>query len=164
MAAGTIAPAPDSEGYIDLTSVSVADWARMGGRVYGNDFIKLGIDCIDEMLMWLRRPAEYDLSRQKSCQSPAFSKYNVAIQVSPHDRLFEIKFSYGGHELEIQATDNEGRKSWEDRCSLSLDHVPTRAEGRAAEKESENTLWFFCASSMARAVGSLFRHAGNSAG
>jgi hypothetical protein len=63
-------PTAGDDGYIDLTSLTKSDWVRMGARVYGDQLIKLGIDEIDEMLMWLRRPAEYDLSRQKSRQSP----------------------------------------------------------------------------------------------
>jgi hypothetical protein len=134
-------PVAGDDGYIDLTLLTQSDWVRMGARVYGGELIKLGIDELDELLMWIRRPAEYDLSRSQSRQSPTFSKYNVAIQVSPRDRLFQIKFSYGGHELEIQATDNEGRKSWEDHCSLSLDHVPTRAAKAALLKRRARTLF-----------------------
>jgi hypothetical protein len=120
-------PVAGDDGYIDLTSLTKSDWARMGARVYGDELIKLGIDELDEMIMWLRRPAEYDLSRQKSPQSPTFSEYNAVIEVSPHDRQFDLRFHLRGHKMEIRETDDEGRKSWEDRCSLPLDHVPARA-------------------------------------
>ena len=76
-----VAPVPDSEGYIDLTSLTKSDWVRLGARVYGDELIKLGIDELDEMLTWLR-PGEYALSKQKSRQSPTFSTYNAVMEVS----------------------------------------------------------------------------------
>jgi hypothetical protein len=77
----SIVPVARDDGYIDLTSLTGPDWVRMGARVYDDDFIKLGIDELDEMLTWLR-PGEYALSKQKSRQSPTFSTYNAVMEVS----------------------------------------------------------------------------------
>jgi hypothetical protein len=42
--------------------------------------------------------------------------------------------------VEIQVTDNKGRKSWEDYCSL-LDRVPTRAAKAALLKLKAKTVF-----------------------
>jgi hypothetical protein len=111
----------------------------MGARVYGEELIKLGIDEIDEMFCWLRtgRAPSEDPCRQ----SPTFSTYNAVIEVSPHDRQFDMRFHFRGHRVEIQVTDNEGRDSWEDYCSLPLDHVPTRTAKAKMLKRRARTLF-----------------------
>jgi hypothetical protein len=133
-------PVAGDDGYIDLTSLTGPDWVRMGARVYGDDFIKLGIDELDEMLTWLK-PSEYALSKQKSRQSPTFSEYNAVIEVLPPDHQLDIRFSFRGHRVEIQVTDNKGRKRWEDCCSHPLDRVPTRAAKSALLKRRARTLF-----------------------
>jgi hypothetical protein len=126
-------PTAGDDGCIDLTSLTVADWVRAGGKADDNNFITLGIDEFDQMNEW-QITGNYP-SGHPSSQSPTYSRYNVVTKVLPQKHLFNIKFGFLGRVVEIQETDSKGKKRWARECSLPLDHVPTRAAQSALLKQ-----------------------------